>query len=118
MLHLQDGDEIRDVAVEIFAPTPADEKGSSTWKCEYRITGLSKTIDRQAYGVDGVQALILALEIIGVDLNFSDERKANLLYWFEPNDDLGFRVTESVNEGLSERADLELAKRMPVKCIQ
>ena len=111
MLHLQDGDEIRNVAVEIFAPERDYDGRGTAWKCEYCITGLARTIDRYANGVDAVQALMLALKTVGVDLNFSEERKANLLFWIEPNDDLGFPVTKNVSEDLTERADLELTKR-------
>jgi 23S rRNA (cytidine1920-2'-O)/16S rRNA (cytidine1409-2'-O)-methyltransferase len=111
MLHLQDGDEIRNVAVEIFMPVNDDDDRGPAWKCEFCITGLSRVIDRAAYGVDPVQALMLALKTVGVELNFSEERKANLLFWSEPNDDLGFPVTKNVSEDLTERADLELAKR-------
>lgn len=79
--------------------------------CEYRITGLSRPIDRQAYGVDSVQAIELAFRIIGTDLNFSEERKAERLFWFEPNDSLGFPVPKNVVQDLTERADIALTKR-------
>ncbi|MFZ1988972.1 MAG: TlyA family RNA methyltransferase [Alphaproteobacteria bacterium] len=111
MLQLQDGDEIRNVAVEIFMPVNDDDDRGPAWKCEFCITGLSRIIDRAAYGVDAVQALILALKTVGVELDVSEERKANLLFWFEPNDDLGFSITENITQDLTKRADLELARR-------
>lgn len=60
--------------------------------CPYQITGIKRSNVRYAGGVDAVQALELALKMIGVDLYTSDEARADALSWKGSSDkgDLGF----------------------------
>lgn len=59
--------------------------------CPYQISGIKRSNVRYAGGVDAVQALELALKMIGADLYTSDEAKAGALSWKgSDKGDLGF----------------------------
>jgi len=51
------------------------------WTCPFEITGLARREVRYAHGVDGVQALELALQLIGTILYTSKEWEAGRLTW-------------------------------------
>lgn len=63
---LQGGDEGRTVTVALGFPE-RDPQGPD-WMCPFHITGLDKTIASAGYGVDTLQALIVALERIRIEL--------------------------------------------------
>lgn len=67
--------------------------------CPYQISGLGESKVRYAGGIDTIQAFVLALQRVGVDLYTSKEAKAGLLKW-EGSDkgNLGFPVPDFVNE--------------------
>jgi hypothetical protein len=67
----------RDVVVAIGRP----KAGERSWSCPLRITGLPKTIDEQAQGVDAVQALELALFRAGHVLARTPEFRAGQIRW-------------------------------------
>jgi hypothetical protein len=77
------------VVVCIARPRP--ESGS--YRCDYLIGGLSKKRKFYAAGVDGVQALWLALVAVGVELRTSNEGKAGRI-GFGGGPDLGLPPSE------------------------
>ena len=65
--------------------------------CPYQIVGIGKEDIRYANGVDSVQALLLALSKIGIELYTSNEATNGQMKWIgEP--DLGFPVPESIKD--------------------
>jgi hypothetical protein len=78
----------RPVVVAVGRPYPID--GGENYECPFTIDGMMATSLRSAKGVDSVQALSLALSIIGASLYTSREYKAGELTWFAGQDDLGF----------------------------
>jgi hypothetical protein len=80
-----------DVVVELFYPE-IDQKTDGHYECCYTITGLSKTLHGSAMGVDAIQALYLALQLIGNRLYTIIEFKTGRLSWPFSVDvnDLGF----------------------------
>jgi len=68
--------------------------GNDDWYCPYRITGLGDAHVRYAAGVDGFQALLLTMQIIGTYLSTSEEAKDGGLKWLGELD-LGFPVVPS-----------------------
>ena len=92
-MSLDDGSE---VIVEIGRPFNAPEIGEEFY-CPYRITGLGDRKVRGIPGFDAVQALLLALQTVGVDLYASDEGKAGKLSWLGQRD-LGFPLPDIASD--------------------
>jgi hypothetical protein len=65
--------------------------------CAYQITGIGDERIRYAMGIDGLQALQLALKKIGTDLYTSPEARGGRLLWFGQTvqGDLGFPVLDA-----------------------
>ena len=78
------------VAVRVFCPEWDDEQTAS---CSYEIAGLQHAGPGRAFGVDTVQALILALHLIAVVLENSAEAKSGRLNWLD-DDHFGFRYPD------------------------
>ncbi len=83
------GDPPRQISVVIGKPRRYE--GSDDYSCPYQVTGLGNGKIRFVVGIDGVQALQLAMRAIGALLSLSPEGKNGLLRW-EGDDagDLGF----------------------------
>lgn len=73
---------------------PVADRGD--YRCDYVITGLDRIHKSHAFGVDGVQALYLAMELAHVDLLASKQAKAGELRWMGQRD-LGLPLPASVN---------------------
>lgn len=56
------------------------------WLCPIQIAGLGDDTVRAAFGVDAVQALILALQMIHIDLQAGQRRTGRTLQWLEQSD--------------------------------
>lgn len=79
-----------EVWLRVFRPERDPEPGGS-WRCRVRIDGLEPVVDQHAYGEDGVQALILGLEMARVCLRFADLPAGASLTWLG-GADLGIPV--------------------------
>jgi hypothetical protein len=85
-----------EVPVRLFLP----EQEDGMWVCRYEIDWPS---ERRAYfgaGVDGMQALILALQMIGVETYRSEYHEVGALRWFEPGQGYGFPIISSLRDVL------------------
>jgi hypothetical protein len=76
------------VVVRIGRPYPIDD--GQNYVCPFEIDGINATSLKKSMGVDSIQALWLALNLIGASLYASAEYKMGRLRWFEDQDDLGF----------------------------
>lgn len=81
----------REVRVLIGAPQPLP--GSSDCFCAYQIVGLDDSTVRYVGGVDGAQALYLAMEAVGTQLAATPEARAGRLTWYGERA-LGFPVRD------------------------
>jgi hypothetical protein len=84
----------RDVPIQIFAPEP----DTNSWICRFEIGWPEGTLKRYAGGVDAVQALHLALQMIGVLLYTSEHHEAGRLMFQEPGRGYGFPITKSLRD--------------------
>jgi hypothetical protein len=79
----------KEVVVTIGMPRKTPDEDD--YYCPYQITGADRSDIRYAVGVDAVQALELALRMIGADLYTSNEALNGALSWEGGIDgDLGF----------------------------
>ena len=58
------------VRVEIGRPVLSREAGGD-WACPVRVTGLAAPVELAAWGIDAVQALLLAIELARVTLAYA-----------------------------------------------
>jgi hypothetical protein len=93
-LKLRQGNDEKDVGVRIFAPQ--DEGGH--WSCCYEIDWPEGTRKGAAHGADSVQALVLALKMIGSEIYTSEYHKLKKLMWDEPGRGYGFPVTQNIKD--------------------
>ena len=85
----------RSVKAIIYPPSCTVPNGD--WSCEYQVIGLDSEGLKTSYGVDGIQAFILALTYISTTLYFSDEFQSGMLTWLGSRD-LGLPIAENVRE--------------------
>jgi hypothetical protein len=78
--------------------------GNPDYYCPFQITGIGRENIRYTSGVDAIQALHGALQVIGTYLYTSSEYKSGSLRWFvgDESRNLGFPVTENVRDLLPE----------------
>jgi uncharacterized protein DUF6968 len=94
-LELTTGGEI---VVRLIQPEPV----GNDWRCDYRITWPDRERHFHAFGIDGLQALILGLQMVHATLLASPEGKAGQLTWLgEP--DLGLVAADPLRRTDSAR---------------
>jgi hypothetical protein len=84
------------VTVTVFAPEP----GERGWACRYEIEWPGRPRSGAGYGIDGMQALTIALQIIGTELYTSDYHKAGTLVFDRPGNGYGFPVPKPLRDAL------------------
>jgi hypothetical protein len=91
--------------VEVLIGKPEPCPDGIDWYCPYQTIGRGSGEVRYGIGVDMVQALILALSMIGAELYCSDEYRDGRLIWdCGRNGDLGFPVTDNIRDVLPDGA--------------
>lgn len=93
-------DGVQSVLVRIGMPKR--RAGSDDWYCPYQTEGIGSGRIGISYGVDSVQALVLALSMVGAELYCSKEYEAGRLGWDcgAVKGDLGFPVPDSIHDVL------------------
>lgn len=69
-------------AVTFYAPRPDGDD----WRCDYRIEWPGRIRSSYAFGVDSVQALLLAMQMARADLTNAEEVKGRRLTWLGQSD--------------------------------
>ena len=95
-LKLRDGSADVKIPIRIFAP----EKNDNDWSCRYEIDWPEGTEVMKAWGLDSVQAIILALQMIGADIYTSTYHKSGKLMFEAPVRGYGFPVPDSLRHML------------------
>ncbi|MGL4440443.1 MAG: DUF6968 family protein [Bosea sp. (in: a-proteobacteria)] len=95
-LFLENKLEVVQIVVRLFKPE-FDEPG---WRCRYQINWPHGLREIQSAGVDPVQALAIALQMIGADIYSSPYHKSGKLYWERPGGGYGFPVVSSLKQFL------------------
>jgi hypothetical protein len=84
------------IAIRVFAP----ERDGDAWTCRYEIDWPEGTRTTAAGGADSVQALTVALKMIGADLYSSLYHKSGKLRLTAPGKGYGFPVPSSIRDML------------------
>lgn len=72
----------------------------SAWSCTYEIKWPEGLVQRRAHGGDELQALIMALKMIGADIYTSEYHKEGRLRAYEKEKGYGFPVPTSLRDML------------------
>lgn len=83
-----------EIPVRIFAP----EEGAQSWFCRFEVDWPDGPRGMAAGGVDAVQALELALKMIGAQIYTSDHHTSGNLVWLEPGKGYGFPVPNNIRD--------------------
>jgi hypothetical protein len=96
------GPEGRPVKVSVSPPVKLDTPDDH-WRCSYTIEGIGDGKRREAFGVDGIQALLLALTQVSTTLYTSPEYMSGHLVWKNgKGSDLGLPIAIAVREYLND----------------
>src|SRR5687768_7719017 len=81
-----DNDKEACIELRIFSPAPDGQD----FRCKYELFESGVLMQAgHALGVDSLQALLLAIQRVGVDVSVSDYAQQRRLFWNGENDDLG-----------------------------
>jgi hypothetical protein len=94
VLKLRRGPAEIPVPIRIFAP----EQQEIDWACRFEINWPDETFTLDAMGVDAVQALELALRMIGACIYGSDHHESGNLIWEAPGQGYGFPVPNTIRD--------------------
>jgi hypothetical protein len=93
-LKLRQGESEIDIPIRVFSP----RSDGGHWACEYEIDWPEGKRRGASYGYDSVQALLLALSIIGSELYTSDYHKAGKLESGNSWKGYGFPVPQNLRD--------------------
>lgn len=89
------------MSVDLAAPA---RRGDHEWQCRYTLHWPDGVKEGAAYGIDAVQALILALNMVAVRLCASDAHEEQRLFWESVGDGYGFPLSATIRD-LAQGAD-------------
>jgi hypothetical protein len=91
-LRTEDGE--RTIIIRVFAP----ERSDGDWACRYGIDWPHEPRSFQAHGVDAMQALQLALNMIAAEIYCSPYHQSGALFWERPGGGYGFPVPHGLRD--------------------
>ena len=92
VLVLREAGTETEIPITLHAP----EQEGGAWICRFEIGWPEGSLGQWAGGIDAVQALHGALQMIGVLLYTSDHHKAGRLRWYEEGSGYGFPLVKSL----------------------
>ncbi len=67
--------------VEISARIFLTIEKEDHWQCEYEIDWPNGVRKKKAYGIDSVQSLLIAVQLIGIEIYTSEAHRSGKLMW-------------------------------------
>src|ERR1700736_1856748 len=86
----------KDLDVEIRLFKPVNDNGS--WTRSYEVDWPTGTKESYGAGVDAIQAILLALQKIGIELYTSKYHQNGTLHWVEESAGYGFPVPKTMRD--------------------
>ena len=83
-----------DIPIRIFAP----QRRGDNWMCHFEIDWPDEIVALDAGGVDSVQAMELALRMIGAFIYGSDHHASGNLIWEAPGQGYGLPVPNTIRD--------------------
>lgn len=99
MLTLVEDNQDLPIAVEIFAPAIGD----GCWECRFKINWPEAPRSATVRGVDGMQALYLAMQQVALELYHSSYHAAGQLRWEQAGAGYGFPIHKDNYDDLEGR---------------
>lgn len=84
-----------EIPIRLFSPEKAD---GDVWSCRYEVDWPHGHWTHAAHGVDSVQAILLALQMIGAEIYASEYHKSGQLVLEGPGRGYGFPVSSSLRD--------------------
>lgn len=84
--------------IEIPIAISAPKQEGDAWSCVYEIGWPEGSASIAAWGRDSVQALVVALQMIGAEIYSSTYHKSGNLSFEEPGGGYGFPVVSSIRD--------------------
>jgi len=94
MLTLKTADLPIDIRIRLFWPTEDDK----AWVCRWQIDWPDRQRTNSGRGVDAMQALVHALQMIGVEIYNSPEHRSGNLVWSDDWAGYGFPVMNTLRD--------------------
>ena len=82
------------VPVRLYRP----EQSGQAWSCSCEIDWPDGRSASAAFGLDAVQALTLALQMIGAKIYTSEAHRTQRLRWTEPGQGYGFPISDNLRD--------------------
>lgn len=92
---IKSGDETTPLAVSVFSPREVE---ADFWACDYEINWPEGKRRFAGHGIDSVQALIIALQMVGTELYTSAYHRAGRLIYPRLPGGFGFPVAGNVRD--------------------
>jgi hypothetical protein len=86
-----------EIPIRIYLP---EQTGERAWSCKFEIEWPDRTTSMSAGGVDGTQALFIALQLIGTTIYASEYHESGNLFHDRPGSGYGFPVAPTMREML------------------
>jgi hypothetical protein len=93
-LKIETEDGEKEVPVRFYLPIPSE----NDWECEYEIDWPAGVRRFKAYGIDSVQSLSHALQMVGAELYTSDAHRSGKLIWLERGAGYGLFLPSSIRD--------------------
>jgi len=93
-LNLRQGQTDIEVMVRLYQPEPDGD----AWTTRFEIDWPEGPRRGAATGLDSLQSLLLALQMIGSEIYTSNYHKAGALAWHEPGQGYGFPVPQNLRD--------------------
>lgn len=89
----KDGHNV-EIPIRIHAP----EKADVDWICRFEIEWPEGPVARWGAGIDAVQSLWIALQMIGAEIYTSHHHETGRLAWLAPDRGYGFPVSSNIRD--------------------
>jgi hypothetical protein len=94
-LTLRKGDRSIEIPIDVFAP---ESERPGVWKCRNDVGWREGVRSYAGWGADSVQALLIALGMIGAEIYSSNYHKSGNLFWQTPGNGYGFPVAPTLRD--------------------
>jgi Domain of unknown function (DUF6968) len=95
-LKIETEDGEKEVPIKLYLPTQGREDWGEDWVCEYEIGWPAGVRRFKAQGIDSVQSLSHALQMVGAELYTSDAHRSGKLIWLERGAGYGLLLPSSI----------------------